>query len=69
MRRLAALALLLLACGVALIAWPLVMVAAGLKSRADRLRGTTGPQAPDAITWAVIRAHEADLRAGKARWQ
>lgn len=69
MRRLAALALLIAACGVALLAWPLVALAGALKLRADRLRGTPTPQAPDAITWAVIRAHEAELRAGKARWQ
>lgn len=67
MRRLAALVLLVLACGVAVLAWPMVALAGALKSRADRLRGTPGPQAPDAITWAVIRAHERDLRLGLAR--
>lgn len=69
MRRLAALLLLLAACAVALLAWPLVALAGAIKGRADRLRGPTVPHVPDAITWAVIRAHEAELQAGRARWQ
>lgn len=69
MRRLAALALLILACAVGLVAWPLVWVAGALKGCADRLRGTPTPQAHDALALAVIRAHEAELQAGRVRWQ
>ncbi len=78
MRRLAALALLVLACGVAVLAWPLVAVASRLRRLADRVRGTTatGPASPqwpgpsihdDQVALAVVTAHERDVRLGRAR--
>ena len=75
MRRLAALVLLVLACGVAVLAWPMVACAAALKRLADRLMGRRPPTPlwagptidDDTVARAVVQAHERDVRLGRAR--
>ena len=75
MRRLLAVAILVAAVLVALVAWPLVAVAARLKHTTDRLMGRSPPTPlwagpsldDDTVARAVVQAHERDLRLGLAR--